>query len=143
MGGGAHGKSCGPCHLCCRVFPIPEAGKLHTDWCPHLDIGKGCLIHGTRPQTCQDFHCLWLYNENLPDEWRPDIAGFVLSDPEPWAFLVTNDPHHPRAWRREPYQAQIRTWAEAAGNRGSFAGVREAETLLLLVRGDDKIIEGA
>jgi hypothetical protein len=129
--------------MCCRVFPIPEADKPNTDWCANLQIGKGCRIYERRPEPCRAFHCLWLLDDSLGEEWRPDIAGFVLSDPDPWALLVTNDPDNPQAWRREPFEARIRTWAEVASARGIFAGVREAQILLLLVGADERIIEGA
>lgn len=118
--------------MCCRVFPIPEAGKTNTDWCQHLEPGKGCRIYAQRPEPCRKFFCGWRRDANLPEAWRPDVAGFVLSDPEPWAFLVTNDPDHPTAWRREPYCGEIRAWARAAAQRAQFAGVRENEKLLLL-----------
>jgi hypothetical protein len=139
----AANRTCGSCHMCCRVFPIPEADKLHTDWCAKLQIGKGCRIYERRPKPCRDFRCLWLLDESLGEEWRPDTAGFVLSDPDPWALLVTNDPDNPQAWRRPPYESRIRAWADEASARGFFAGVREAQTLLLLLGANEKVIEGA
>ena len=118
--------------MCCRVFPIPEANKPHTDWCANLVHGEGCRIYASRPQPCRDFLCGWRNDENLGEEWRPDIAGFVLSDPAPWALLVTNDPDRPLSWRREPYYAAILYWAREASRQGLFASVRESKKLLLL-----------
>ncbi len=125
-------RTCGPCHMCCRVFPIPEAGKLHTQWCAHLERGAGCHIYEARAHPCRAFLCGWRNDENLGEAWRPDIAGFVLSDPEPWALLVTCDPDNLDGWRREPYHSNLRLWADEASRRGLFAGVRQGEKLLLL-----------
>ena len=126
-------RGCGPCQLCCRVFPVPEAGKMHTHWCDHLVQGAGCRIYETRPAPCREFFCQWTRNAQLGEDWRPDIAGFVLSDPQPWALLVTNDPERPQAWRAEPYHSQIRDWARQAGEQFRFAGVREGEKLMLVL----------
>lgn len=131
-------RGCGSCQLCCRVFPVPEAGKLNTQWCRHLIKGTGCAIYEDRPSPCREFFCQWTRDEQLGEEWRPDIAGFVLSDPKPWALLVTNDPDRPQAWRQEPYQARIRAWARAAADDFQFAGVREGEKLMFIL-GDCEI----
>jgi hypothetical protein len=127
--------------MCCRVFPIPEANKHHADWCAQLERGQGCRIYAQRPAPCRAFHCLWLRDENLSDDWRPDRAGFVLSDPEPWALLVTCDPDQPSAWRREPYQSAIRTWARAAELRAAFTGAREGGRLTLVFADRDVPLE--
>lgn len=136
-GASAAMRDCGSCHLCCRVFPIPEANKPHVDWCDELVAGSGCVIYPRRPVPCRDFSCLWargdlIDGEPLGENWRPDIAGFVLSDPAPWALLVTNDLDRPSAWRMEPYQSQIRALAHGAQLRGQFVGVREGERLMLV-----------
>ncbi len=126
-------RTCGPCHMCCRVFFIPEALKDNIDWCASLDRTRGCRIYETRPAACRDFLCGWRRDENLGEEWRPDIAGFVLSDPDPWAILVTCDPDNPSGWRREPYQSNIRLWARTASSQGLFVGVREGERVSLVL----------
>lgn len=137
-------RGCGPCQMCCRVFPVPEAGKFNTDRCSRLIVRKGCSVYPDRPQPCRDFFCLWTRDASLGEEWRPDIAGFVLSDPGPWSLLVTNDPDRPDAWRAEPYQPHIRAWAHEAGLRGQFAGVREGKRLMLVfASGEHEISEDA
>ncbi len=136
-------RTCGPCHMCCRVFPIPEIEKHHTNWCANLERGQGCRIYAERPHTCRNFHCLWIRDENLTEEWRPDHAGFVLSDPEPWGLLVTCDPERPGAWRREPYHSAIRQWARSTAEHAAFTGVREGDRLLLVFEDREVVLEEA
>ncbi len=136
-------RTCGDCHMCCKVFPIPEADKPHTGWCPHLDLATGCTRYETRPETCRKFFCAWLHDKGLCAAWRPDKAGFVLSDPDPWALLVTCDPDHPHIWRREPYESCIRAWADEAGRRGLITGVREGERLCIILRDRDVEVDAA
>ncbi len=134
-------RPCGPCHLCCRVFAIPEANKPHTDWCDELIGGIGCSSYLQRPAPCRDFFCLWTRDERLGEDWRPDISGFVLSDPAPWAFLATQDPDRHDAWRRAPYRDALHAWARQAERQGQFAGVREGRRLILLSGGHEIVIE--
>lgn len=108
-----------------------------------LTHGEGCSIYESRPARCRDFHCLWLGDEDLDEHWRPDRAGFVLSDPAPWGLLVTCDPARPAAWRQERYESHIRQWARQLGARGLFAGVRAGENLILLLGDGEHMIEGA
>lgn len=124
-------RACGDCHLCCRVYPVPEVGKDHTDWCPRLDPAQGCRAYEERPQRCREFSCLW-QREGLPEDWRPDRAGFVLSDPEPWHFVATCDRDRPQAWRREPFASAIRDWSVDAARQARFGGVREGAKLYIV-----------
>jgi hypothetical protein len=134
-------RSCGPCHLCCKVYPIDEIDKRGVDWCARLGIGAGCTAYETRPHTCRAFFCLWMRDASLGDEWRPDIAGFVLSDPAPWHVLASVDPARPDAWRRAPYEPALREWGARAMTRASFVGVREGDSILLLTPQGDIVIE--
>ena len=128
------GRSCGECHLCCKVFPIPETGKSDDGWCPRLDPATGCKAHGARPAACREFFCTWRYDASLGDEWKPCVAGFVLHDPPPFELLVTEDVDRPDAWRREPYEADFRHWARDIASRQRFVGVRRGERTVLMTK---------
>jgi hypothetical protein len=127
-------RRCGECTMCCKVFPIPETGKADYENCPHLVPGVGCGIYETRPQTCRDFFCMWRFDASLDEAWKPSNAGFVLHDPPPWALIASHDVDAPDAWRREPYQSQIREWALELGRGQHLVGVRAGDRTTLLVR---------
>ena len=130
----AEGRTGGECHLCCKVFPIPETGKNDDGWCPHLDPATGCSIHADRPKPCREFFCIWRYDASLGDEWKPCNAGFVLHDPAPFELLITEDVDRPDAWRREPYESEFRFWARDIAGRQRFVGVRRGERTVLLLK---------
>ena len=107
------GRSCGTCSLCCKVYSIKEIAKPAGRWCVHRARGVGCSIHASRPRSCSDFFCSWLVDPNLGPEWKPEIARFVLSsDATHRAIVVTVDPGQPRAWKREPYYAMLKKFAQ-------------------------------
>lgn len=106
------GRACGSCMMCCKVLENVELAKPAGRWCVNARAGVGCVIHDQRPISCRTFDCMWLSNPSLPDEWKPDRARFVLSVDPGGALMVVCDPAQPAAWRREPYHAQIRAWAE-------------------------------
>ena len=127
-------RDCGDCHLCCKVFPIPETGKADFAPCPHLDPETGCRDYDARPQACREFACLWLLDPSLPEAWKPCEAGFVLHDPAPWALLASVDVDWPDAWRREPYHGQLQAWAREFAQGQHLVGVRTGARMRLLLR---------
>lgn len=125
-------RSCGTCHACCRVFPIEEIGKEGFAACPHL-TEEGCGIYDTRPQRCRDFLCHWRLEGGLDEAWKPELCGFVLHDPPPFALLASVEVDRPDAWRQEPYYSQLRAWARDLAEGQHLCAVRiGARTLLLL-----------
>ena len=68
---------CGSCTECCTPFDIPELRKPAGLRCMYL-TDKGCSIYDTRPQTCRDFKCAFLFFD-LDKKLRPDKAGFIMS----------------------------------------------------------------
>lgn len=128
------GRSCGDCHLCCKVFPIEETGKSDDGWCPHLDPARGCAIHADRPGPCREFFCLWRYDASLGDDWKPCNAGFVLHDPAPFALFITEDVDNPGAWRRDPYEGDFRSFARDLISKQYFVGYRRGERTMLLLK---------
>lgn len=70
----AEERSCGSCTVCCTVLGVRELAKPMRTPCAH-DSGKDCRIYAERPQSCRDFSCLWLLDEEsrmIPATWRPD-----------------------------------------------------------------------
>jgi hypothetical protein len=127
----APGRDCGSCTLCCKVYDVPAVESVAGSWCRHCLPGRGCAIHETRPAHCRAFFCLWMTQGFLGPEWKPDKARFVLTmDPGTgWIFLQA-DPGAAQAWRKEPYQSQLRRWAQA-GNRPVIVFVNRLATALL------------
>ncbi len=62
--------------------------------------------------SCRVFQCFWLSSSTLSDEWKPDRAKFVVAVETNGALQIMCDAAQPTAWRREPYESQIRRWAE-------------------------------
>jgi hypothetical protein len=117
-------KSCGACTLCCKVMGARALNKPAGTWCKHCKIGTGCGIYETRPEECRTFFCMWLAENSMGEEWRPDRSKLVItlaSDEK--SLEVRCDPGFPDAWRKEPYQRTIRAWAEAGGGRNARVAV--------------------
>jgi len=103
-------KSCGDCTLCCKVMAIEQLAKPISSWCPHCKPGRGCLIYDNRPAECRSFNCLWLVDDQLDQHWKPSKSRLVLTTSED-GIEVRCDPGFPDAWRKEPFQSEIREWA--------------------------------
>jgi hypothetical protein len=92
---------------------VPEVKKDH-EWCPHADLGHGCKIYPRRPDSCRNFHCMYLIDERIPDYWYPLKSKIVINafhdnGSDYVAFVV--DPSYPNRWREEPYFNDIKTIA--------------------------------
>ncbi len=108
-------RGCDGCTLCCKVLAAPPLDKPMGQWCVHCVRDTGCGIHATRPPVCRNFHCYWLIDGALGEEWRPGTAHIVLSlDLDGRRLNANADPDYPDAWRREPYYAQLKAWAAQA-----------------------------
>jgi len=103
-------RACGSCSLCCKLLDIPELQKPASVMCGHFRKGVGCGIHADRPGACSNFQCFWSTTPQMPEEWRPNTAGFFVWTDAPDRLIVEVDPAKPDAWRREPYLRQIRSW---------------------------------
>lgn len=108
-------RVCGTCTLCCKVLGIAALDKPMGRWCPKCAIGKGCTIYDERPPECRTFNCLWLSQDGLGPEWKPERSKFVLvRSADGGALIVQVDVTSPGAWLRAPYHATLRAWARAA-----------------------------
>jgi hypothetical protein len=114
-------RACGGCVSCCCFFTIAELRKPAGDLCSHSLAGGGCDIYPDRPKACRVFHCSWRSWERVPEDWRPDRAGFVLGGTlAPGRYLaVTADPLRPFAWREPAYLPHLMAGATEAAEIGS------------------------
>ena len=105
---------------------VTALDKPSGKWCRHFSKARGCAIYEQRPDDCRVFNCLWLLTEALDPDWKPSVAGFILHSEQGGARLIVEcDAARPHDWRREPYQATLRRWAEAPGQEVLvFAGTR-------------------
>lgn len=105
-------RGCDGCTLCCKVLEAEPIGKPANVWCVHCVKTKGCAIHETRPPVCREYHCGWLIDASLGEEWRPETAHLIISyRDEGRSMTVHADEDYPDAWMREPYYTQIKRWA--------------------------------
>ena len=74
-------RTCGTCTQCCKTMAVVALEKPRDIWCQHCQIGQGCKIYEQRPQECRDFVCLWLQDESVPEELKPDKTKVVM-----WQF---------------------------------------------------------
>jgi hypothetical protein len=73
-------RTCHPCRLCCKIFPLPVLDKPGDEWCRHA-TEAGCAVHGEgQPPVCREYACFWLTEEDLPGEFRPDLVGVVVTE---------------------------------------------------------------
>lgn len=131
-------RSCGDCTLCCKVMAVESLDKPAGRWCAECDIGAGCKIYETRPQQCDDFNCQWLMNPRIGAAWRPVDSRMVLNY-EAFAnrMLVHVDDARPDAWRKAPFEAQVRTWsAQCLARGGQLIVMRGAQSTAIFPRGE-------
>jgi hypothetical protein len=96
-------RQCGECTLCCKIPCIPSLAKPSDRWCPHCDIGKGCKVYSFRPKACVEFRCLWLDNDAIKEEHRPDKIHFYVSGKlSDETLKIRVDTDFSEAWRLHP-----------------------------------------
>lgn len=82
------GRECGECTACCVIPAIddPQLTKPAGQACPNCIAGGGCAVYQARPETCRTYHCMWRHLAALPDSWRPDRSGLMVT--------VSEEPGH-------------------------------------------------
>ncbi|GGC78748.1 hypothetical protein [Chelatococcus reniformis] len=134
MTASAQPRQCGTCALCCKVMGIVELDKPRGRWCPHCRPGQGCTTYDDRPEECRTFSCLWLTQDFLGEEWKPDRSKLVLyTEHDANRLVVQVDTGAAQAWRREPFFSQIKAWAQAGvdSRRQVLVVTGELTTLVL------------
>lgn len=87
-------RQCGDCNACCHVSGVRELRLRAFHVCPHVrDLPEipGCRIYERRPDSCRFYKCLWLYDEQITDEYKPNRCGVVFS-PDPEVINVGRKP---------------------------------------------------
>ncbi|MGL4811029.1 MAG: hypothetical protein ACRCXM_04550 [Beijerinckiaceae bacterium] len=83
---------------------------------------------------------MWILDERLGPEWKPETARFVMSyTPDQHMLGVRVDPGAPQAWRRAPYLAGLHRWAKALAERNHFVMVNVGDTGFLVM--PERIVE--
>jgi hypothetical protein len=72
-----HDRKCGDCTACCTVMSIEAVESPCGEACKHL-TDSGCGIYRRRPQSCQDWNCVWKMGGLLRKSERPDKTGLVI-----------------------------------------------------------------
>jgi hypothetical protein len=142
-------KAFGDCTLCCKVMAIEELAKPAGAWCQYCKPGRGCRIYASRPIECQTYSCLWLMDDRLDAQWKPNRSKLVLTTSQD-GIEIRCDPGFPDAWRREPYRSEIHKWAVAGEARDVTVLVITSEKMILVtpgrefdlgvVRSDERIV---
>jgi hypothetical protein len=78
-------RHCNGCTACCHVVAVKEIELPPFTSCPHVRGvlhagGPGCGIYHERPYSCRSWRCMWLKNEDWPEELRPDRLGVVVDE---------------------------------------------------------------
>ena len=101
-------SDCNGCTICCKFMGVDEIEKQRNVWCKHCDIGVGCQIYETRPDSCRVYECVWLKTQSLDmpmaPELRPDKSRVVVgtvNDGEELVLYVS--PDQPDAWKRKRF----------------------------------------
>lgn len=73
-------RACGSCNACCQWLHIdtPEFGKPPGLLCRHAGA-DGCRLHPRWPPVCAGWYCAWRLAPGLPEAWRPDRCGFLIT----------------------------------------------------------------
>ena len=92
-------RECGSCTECCHLMAVSEIGKPIFQWCKFCNTNTGCTIYDKRPHSCRGFQCLWLKDESIPDDMRPDRCGVLLEDLSEYRLcLGLCSENRPDAW---------------------------------------------
>jgi hypothetical protein len=82
-------RECGDCTACCDGWLWGKIGdsdtaKVFQPGRPcHYKCEKGCAIYEERPNhPCKDYSCQWLLNKEIPEWFKPNISGVIISEKE-------------------------------------------------------------
>ncbi len=136
--------SCGSCNMCCKSFDIAELSKAAGKMCNNCNPGKGCKIWDVRPKTCQDFFCQWILEKRYPDNWRPDIAKFIMKySDDGRIFAVVLDKQYRDHWKKEPYYSFFKKHSAALLQENKYLMIGDSVNQILILPEEDVIIGAA
>ncbi len=127
-------RTCGSCTLCCKVMAITALKKPMNKWCEFCDKGTGCKIYPTRPSECRTFNCLWLSDENFPDEFKPLRSKIVFTVEHAGRRVSAHvDAAFPGAWQEKKLYALLKRMSAVQAQKNSqllvFIGKRAIAVL--------------
>jgi hypothetical protein len=134
------GRSCGTCTMCCKLYPVPVMDKPPHVWCRECKPGKGCGIWDTRPQFCRDFHCHYILDAEVGEDWRPDICKFIMNFQSANIMWIKVDPAHKTAWKREPYYGVIKRWSKDFIDAGGYILIDDGLSAYCVTPSDDVMV---
>lgn len=111
---------------------IEELAKPESSWCRYCKPDHGCMMYANRPTECESFRCVWLINDLLDDQWRPNKSKLVLTTSGD-GIDIRCDPGFPDAWRNGSDQRIVR---ELEGAR--VVGVRVVKSCGLVITSGGK-----
>lgn len=128
-------RTCDSCTWCCYFCAVPEYNSPENKYCEHCTPGAGCSVHDSRQQVCQDFQCLWLKQDQIPEGLRPDRCGMMFEKPAyTTSYIGYTVPDSPKAYEDPDVGLLIRKITEA-GNSVLVCSGRDR--LLFLSEGDN------
>lgn len=134
------GRSCGSCTMCCKLYPVPVMDKPQNVWCRECKPGKGCGIWETRPQFCRDFHCHYILDAQVGEDWKPNISKFIMNFQSANIMWLKVDPAHKMSWRTEPYYSVLKRWSRDFIDAGGYLLVDEGFTAYCITPSDDVVV---
>jgi hypothetical protein len=135
-------KVCGECMMCCKLPSIEEPlHKPENKWCINALPGRGCKIYETRPQPCRNFHCDWLLQPGLGDEWKPSRARFLMYDSPDGRAVILVDPATPHAWKGPVFYPVLKQGAvRRLELEGRITTVLVGERLFIILPDRDEVL---
>jgi len=111
---------------------ITALEKPKGQWCSHCTPGRGCQIYLSKPAECAAFSCVWLQDDRLGPEWKPDKSKIVLVYDGSQNQLVAHIDSNFGVWQTEPYLGWLREMSAAGRPHGG--------TVLVVERGKTTLI---
>lgn len=76
-------RECGSCTKCCEGWLMGQI-NLRTMYpgkpCYLVEIGIGCKDYENRPtHPCKIFSCAWLTNSEIPNKYKPEACGVIIT----------------------------------------------------------------
>ncbi len=105
-----------------------------------MQARKGCGIWETRPQFCRDFHCHYILDANVGEDWKPEICKFIMNFQSANIMWLKVDPAHRSVWRAEPYYSVLKRWSADFIEAGGYILVDEGLQAVCITPADDVVV---